>query len=366
MSVSGFNNAADMTIDVHIAVLPPGGGIYEVPDWNTAYTPLLRNVLLPTGFDFPKCQLASYALTAFPFTETGSYLFAAAFMQPWSLDFVGYISFAPFEVQQGSTEGWTAGVCNLERNYSYNYQTGVWQTIVDAGAVFGKYAQKPDYYVDYWNLPEDACAYSVYNPLEQGYPTFLDAGDHIDMLGAPRGTCILDRTTSSEGGVTIITYSPGVGYELGESDYVAGTTYRFEGYGGPDVGAFDESVQAPQAVEIYTPDLSSRPTINRGSDLHLTWNGIGQGDIQFYIVFDQIDISTMSFSIHTCYCRFADDGDAIVPSSVLSQMPPYTNPLLPPPEMGMTRMNFTEFSADGLQNGIVVAMAGTLRDVNLQ
>jgi len=368
MSVSGFNNAADMQVDVHIAVLPPGGGIYEVPDWNGDFRPLLSNVMLPTGFNFPKLQLASYALTAFPFAATGNYLFAAAFTQPETLNFVGDISFAPFQVQPGSTEGWTAGGCELTWNHWYDWKTDLtWKTDVSLGGSFLKYAQKPDYYLDYYALPLDTCKYVVYQPLEDTMPTFLDAGDHIDMNGGPKGTYRMDRDTESSEGVTTINYAPGASSGLTESDYVVGDTYQFVGYGGPDVGDFSVSVQAPQVLEVNSPDISSRPTIDRSSDLHLSWNGMGQGYVLFLIGFEQVDISSMSYSYNTCYCRFSDDGDATVPASVLSQMPDYSNPfgILPPPMMTIERMNVTDFSATGLQNGYVVALAGITRDVQL-
>jgi len=139
------------------------------------------------------------------------------------------------------------------------------------------------------------------------------------------------------------------------------------GYGGPDVGEFSASAVAPQVLEVYTPDTSSRPTIDRSSDLHLTWNGVGEGTVSFTISFSQMDIVNMSVSYHTCYCRFSDDGDAVVPSSVLSQLPDFSNPygILPSPQMTIYRMNITDYTARGLQNGYVVALAGISRDVAL-
>ncbi|MBN1591652.1 MAG: hypothetical protein JW941_00220 [Candidatus Coatesbacteria bacterium] len=370
LSVSGFNSGTDMNVDVHVAVLTPGGSILEIPDWNSEFRPLLANIPLPTGFDFPKAEIAQYAVSGYPFETIGYYQFAAAFTEPGTLNFVGDISFTPFEVQEGAVDGWTAGGCEIMWDHWYDYDDDLeWETDISAGASFVKYSERPDYFVDYFALPLDTCEYSVFEPLNDEIPTFLEAGDYIDMYGSPNGTLRMDKEYGDDYGgiVTTIEYGPGLGPELNESDYVVGETYRFVGYGGPDVGAFDVSVVAPEVLEVYTPDISSKPTIDRGSDLHLTWNGTGSGYIQFSIGYASLDFWTMSAGYYTCYCRFADDGDAVVPASVLSQLPDQSNPLgnLDPPEIGIYRMNITEYTATGLQHGYAVALAGITRDVAL-
>ena len=370
MSVSGFNTGPDTVIDAHIAILAPGGAIYEIPDWNTEFRPFLPNAFLPSGFDFPQTDLGSYSVGDFPMNVPGSYYFCAAFTAPGTLEFVSDIYCALFEVQEGAADGWTAGGCQIMWDHWYDYDDDLeWETDVSAGGTFVKYPERPDFYIDYSALPIDTCEYVIYEPLADIPPEFQDAGDYIDMRGGPLGSYRMDKEEeTNDFGITEISYGPGLGDELSESDYVVGSTYTFQGYGGPDVGAFEVSVVAPETLEVYTPDITSKPTINRSQPLNLSWNGVGEGYIQFVLGYVTIDIWTQNVAYHTCYCRFSDDGEATVPVSVLGQMPAFSDPfgLLDPPEMGIYRMNITDYTATGLQHGYGVALAGITRDVTIE
>jgi len=356
--VSGYNYGPDRRVDVHIAVIKEKNGlIYEFPDWNTGFLPFLSDLLLPSGFDFPKTQIASYPVGDFPFDEPGRYWFAAAFCEPGSLSFVCDVSFAPFQIVEPSGEGWAVGGVDLA--WTRDYYSGGGQVSVIAQGAFARYAEKPTYCAYWSEIPLDGCKVVSYSPTEIGPVESLDAGEYIDMFGSPAGDVRLDKTSDEPG---MIAYEPS--YPLTEAYYSPGTQYTFVGYGGPDVGEFSASVSAPPTITLYQPSFDRTPVIDRSSDYTVKWEGLASGEIHVTIASTEMDISTMSITIYRCYCRFSDDGEGTIPSDILSQMSPGTWPFVPMFEV--SRYHAEAIAPTGLDAGGVGVSASITGAVTLQ
>ena len=346
--VQADNYGPTINVDVHFAIVAPTGKIYEIPSWLTDFTPLFRNLTLPHGFSFGPAVLGTYAVGDFPLNAAGSYLFAAAFAEPWTLNFVGDISFAPFTVnEQGSSEGSFGELsvaCNRSFDSSFTHQ---WTTTVSASGVFIETfgASKTS------RLPlVEGCEVAVTdwgNGGDPGGMRWLDAGEKIDMQGSPQGSIELQKYAE----MSYVIYQPG--RELGESDYAGGNTYAFTGYGGPDVGSFEVSVVAPSVLELYQPQLDATPAIDRSQNLDVRWNGVGAGEVHVTIRAYDIDMTTMMpKGVTTCSCVFEDDGEAQIPASILSQLPASSGLFgLWMPNFSIARLNYSYFEAAGLSNG---------------
>lgn len=317
MSVSGFNNGQPVNVDVHVAVLPPGGGILEIPDWNTDFRPFLSNVRLQDGFLFPQADIGWYSVGDYPFNLTGDYFFAAAFTEVGTLNFVSEVSFAPFDVRDGgSGDGWSTASVSI--SWERNFDEGG-NVAVRALATFLEYEHEPQGHCDTSEIEMDTCTLVTYS-MDLGdpgpIPSYLDAGEYLDMYGSPPADVRMNRHLD-EGWLY---YYPD--YELGESHYSPGTEYTFEGYGGPDVGAFEESVTAPPTINLYQPALGQNPTINRSSDYNVTWEAKGYEDVYVTLYTSDMDIMSGVSWYYRCYCRFEDDGSGTIPASILGQLPP--------------------------------------------
>lgn len=105
ISAAGQNLGPDVYVDVHIAIVAPDGAIYEMSNWNTDLLPMLSDVLLPEGFEFPKAGIATCMVgdIGFPASFPGDYLLAGVFTEPTTLDFLCDVSLAPFKVQPPAT-----------------------------------------------------------------------------------------------------------------------------------------------------------------------------------------------------------------------------------------------------------------------
>lgn len=349
VSAIAFNYGPTVNVDVHVAVLPPGGGILEVPDWNTEFRPLFSNLTLPTYFSYDGA-LASYNAGDYPFDQQGDYYFAAAFTEPGNLNFVSEIYLFPFSVVQQGEPDATGGQLNLSHTQMFFSGFG-WQTMVSAGGMFYESYETKATLI----LGEEGCEVTVHE-VDSGTGTsrFIDAGDKIDMMGSPAGNIELPRT--SYGGT--ILYGPS--RQMTTDDYAAGNQYTFTGYGGPDVGDFSVSVVAPEVIELYTPALDPTPVINVGQDLEVTWNGTGSG--QVYVGISSYNQPLMPTHYTCLTCTFDDDGEATIPSDLLQQLYMYDA------DLSISRVDKTTFSADGLDEdgGLAYAITEKMGDVTLQ
>jgi len=360
LSVVAGNYGPNVDVDVHIAVLPPGGGILEAPDWNASFNPMFGNLMLPQWFSFGPAVLAAYSAGDFPFDQPGDYLFAAAFTEPGTLNFLGDISFVPFTLVDQGSPGETVGRLDFGLSEAYSSLDGAWDTMVFASGMFYEsYETKGPVALN----DEEGCEVTVHEANGDTQPgKYLDAGDKIDMQGSPLGNVELQKFEW----MGIIMYSPSAELELGH--YANGSTYAFTGYGGPDVGAFNVSVVAPDRLELYEPSLEPVPTISRSQDLDVRWNGTGQGQVFVGITSIQIDPVTFMPSSYTCLCCvFDDDGEATIDASYMSQLDATPEGGYYMPGFSISRVNHTTFSAGGLPDGgAAYATVDMTGDVDLQ
>lgn len=344
LSVSGRNFGPHVNVDVHIAIVTPEGAILEFPDWNGAFTPFMANVFLPSGFSMSKTELASLSLSdpSFPATGTGEYWFAAAFTEPGTLNFLSEISVAVFNIEERGDINWSEGKVGISYWDKYLDSSGV---EVVAMGVFTGYAREPNPYIDVDEIEMNSCVLASWDSSEPSpdQAWYLDAGEPIDMLGSPLGDVHLTRTYWGDA----LRY--GTDSDLLEGHYSEGTTYTFVGYGGADVRTFNVSVTAPHKMEVLQPAIASQPIVFRDSDLNLQWVSYGEGEIQVALDLDIVDMQAHSLTMYRCYCRFEDDGEGTIPSSILSQMPEGTT--LVPPILTVSRLVFEDFEAEGLTEG---------------
>jgi len=347
LSVLGFNVGPAVNVDVHIALITPDWQILEWPDWNTQFRPVLSDVVLPNGFDYPLSELGSYLVGGpeIPIAAPGQYVFAAAYTVPGTLEFMADVSFALFEVKQQGQAGGTYGHAYLDWMNSYDSYLQTWQIWVDAGAFF--YQESSRAALGAWK-GEEGCQVKTYDwgSYVHTYERWLDAGEKIDMFGSPLGDVELVKNEQ----MGIIQYMAWGG--LTEGHYGPGSTYTFVGYGGPDVGPFSASVVAPPIVELAEPALDQIPVVDRSQDLAVRWTGTGSGYIYVVLTSYTINEQTMEpTSVTSCSCVFEDDGEATIPSGALSQLPVPPASTYYRPYFVIMRCNEVEFGADGLSGG---------------
>ncbi len=166
----------------------------------------------------------------------------------------------------------------------------------------------------------------------------------------------------------MIIYAPTAELDLGH--YAEGNTYAFTGYGGPDVGAFNVSVVAPEKLELYEPSLEPVPVIDRSQDLDVRWNGTGDDQVLVGIGITSVQIDPVTFmpiSYTSLCCVFQDDGEATIDASYMNQLDATPELGFYMPTFSISRVNYTTFSAGGLPDGgAAYATADMTGDVDLQ
>ncbi|MBN1594205.1 MAG: hypothetical protein JW941_13255 [Candidatus Coatesbacteria bacterium] len=353
LSVSGHNDGPGVYTDVHIALGAPNGSIYEVPGWSTEFMPILSNVYLEHGFLFPMTELSAYEVgdSSLPATEPGQYWFAAAFTSPGTLYFIADISFDWFEVKEAA-DHWSTGYVEISSGRYYDDE-GDWGASVSADGAFIKYDREPELSLNsLLALPIDTCVVTSRDfRIDAGN---LDAGDHIDMLGSPDGNASL-RRYMEEGEVW---------YENDDLDdeyYSAGAEYRFVGYGGQDVGAFNVSVVAPQTLELHHPDFGDDVVIDASKAYSVEWRSRGSSDI--FLGIDAWD--SVTHTERHCSCRCSDDGEFTIPSSIMAQLP--TGAWDDYPSLWIARANASPFVASGLtESGYAVVLSLVYGPISLE
>lgn len=364
ISINAYNytHYPGIHVDVHEVLITPDGTIYELPDFNTEYRPYLSNVYIPHWFTYWGDNVASYAVgdPGFPASSPGDYHFAAVFTEPGALNPLCDIKFSPFEVVEAGDADASFGGIELCQYKSFDPQVGDWTSYPSVGGHF----------CEVWDIgvtevlvfSEGDC--EVYAHADKwgedpfGKTRYLDAGPWIDMLGGPGGDVRLNRTEDSP---FFTTGYWSWAYELG---YSPGTAYTFVGNGGPDVGPFSASVVAPSVLDLYAPafDGDTVPVIDRGQDYQVVWDGKNDGEI-IVEIFGFVTDPSEPTGYLKCKCRFDDDGEGTIPSSVLRYLPPGGLDSLAPPDFTIERRRVTEFSADGLTEGGTVGATSYIYDI---
>ena len=366
LSAMAMNLGPEITLDVHLAIIAPGGAIYELPDMNTSLNPWFPNLTLPSFFMFGPASLGSFSIGSFPLNQAGDYVAAAAYTRPGTLEFVGELAWTPFTIMNQGTSAGSYGHLYLDWSKSFDELAPDGEVWVMAGGLFFEvYEEERRREALDKDEMEYGCEVTTWdweNGGETTYSKYLDAGAKLDMFGSPLGTVALPKFSYMD----MIQYYPAD--EMVEGHYSGGSNYTFEGYGGPDVGAFTVSVVAPAPVVLYAPTLYPVPEINRSQDLNVSWEGTGVGDVFVSITSYDIDQMTQEpTSVTQCSCRFVDNGQGTVPASLLSQLPPSPSVEWYLPSFSISRQAETAFSASGLTElSTAYASASVQGNVDLQ
>ncbi len=176
-------------------------------------------------------------------------------------------------------------------------------------ASFAQYAPDGSNFVDVTN---GSCNVSEYNGgVTPPLPKILDAGPVLNVEG-PTGTRQMAKSPTGLYGATFATSPP---LYLNPGGYTIDN-----GNGGPDVGDFQLSLNAPPA--FTWSNESSITTVDRSQPLRITWTG---GDPN-----GQVQVSGRSYAdssayvLFTCYARDSDQ-QLTVPATILSLLPPTSN-----------------------------------------
>ncbi len=311
--VSGFNReATPRVVDVHVGVIAPNGTIYEYPNWNTALQPWLAAAPLSANLRFPATLIGN--LDTFPGgLQPGRYRFATALTEPGTLNLLA-LSIVPFKVTSGAESRIVGGA-------TLGFGKNVSSTFPAVLAAVGNFSRV------------DADVAAMQAKLRQQTPTIdhclfhqlpgtlealvgaanvsaLDAGADLSLGSSSNGGVTLSRVATGGGGIAYgVSPNPPLGF------YRAGEVYTLAGSGGPDVPAFSVSVTAPSAVTVTQPDLSTLTGIDSNQDFVLRWQGNdGVGEIEVELMGGTAD------DPDAIVCRFADDGEGVVPASLLAEL----------------------------------------------
>ena len=180
---------------------------------------------------------------------------------------------------------------------------------------------------------------------------WLDAGNITVAGPGIVGSTQLAKTTT--GGIIVY----GANLDMTATTFGAGT-YTFTGAGGPDVGPFTASFNAPPPF-VWT-NQSSLATITRANGATFTWTG---GDPAGYVTiigssaFYGATTTTTGAVAFTCTARVSD-GSFTVPPIVLLALPPSASPagvnFVTPGSLGVTTFGSAEtFKASGIDLGAI-------------
>jgi hypothetical protein len=288
----------------HVGLILPDGTIYEYPDWNTQLRPWLPSFSVPASFQLSTTSLGPiYGLP--DGLTTGVYRVAAALTRPGTLEIVAFTA-TPYYVSSYEVPSLIAGITmsrfpigtpdDLDPSAVGSFSSGGPEALE-----FIKNARNVLPSIDQCSFLPDANVIAVPEILITSH---ADAGESL--------------TLSSEAGAAITLTKFGGFYgdfaDSPASFYREGATYTLTIPGGADLGPGTASVVAPTQIVVTQPDFS-QPALNSAEDLQLAWVGNGGvGEIAVDVVGG---ISPQSSLV--C-CRFADDGSAAIPSTILGQL----------------------------------------------
>jgi uncharacterized protein (TIGR03437 family) len=215
-----------------------------------------------------------------------------------------------------------------------------------------------------------SCYVATYQFSEEE-PTFVDpvqprplnAGT-INVTG-PKGTKQLNYQNGAYfaqlGGGTSIPGLPNIpGLPTSEPLFLDPGSYTINnGSGGPEVGAFQVTLNIPQ--QLVWSNESSIGNVPRSSPLRVTWSG---GDPSGYVAITGTSFSQSVAGVFTCLER-TNAGQFSVPTYVLQSLPASSGEV-PGNLVVSGSTGFTSFTATGINTGSVSAVTATQKSVRYQ
>ena len=300
--ISGFNRGTNAEIvDVHVGIIDANGTIYEYPNWNTNLVPWLSSFTIPANFQFPVTLLGN--LDNFPNgLKPGSYHLAVAFTSPNTLNLLSFNTVA-FKVLSLENPVTGAGI-SFGHGQSANNIT---EPLASAVAIFSRDEPPSNFQekLDQVYTDIEECEFFEI-PFEDVIG--IDAGASVSLSSPATGNIVLEKSGEDD-----ISYS---NFSIPESFYQAGQRYTVSGNGSTDIPAFSVSATSPKEIVVIQPDLSTLTSIDSSQDFVIRWQGnSGVGEIEIALFGQDTSANT-----HTITCRVADDGELIIPSSLLVQL----------------------------------------------
>lgn len=312
ISISGFNASSNPeTVDVHLGLIKSDGTIYEYPDWNTNLTPWLSSFIIPANFQLQPTFLDT--LASFPGGLTpGKYRLAAALTKPGTLDILS-LNILNFWVIDGSNP-WITGGTVLGRADSPKFPD--FSPFVNIAAVFEEIHFDPIQFKQELepSVPNiEECLFTlVPGELErivgEDNVIKLDAGASITVTSSNNTSAILNRVNNGSNG-----FGYSLNASLNQDFYLSNQNYALSGNGSSKITPFNVNLTAPEILVVTQPDMATLNSINSSTDLKILWQGNhGVGEVQVSL--------SASKATARVVCRFADDGEGVVPSGLLNQM----------------------------------------------
>lgn len=335
-------------VDVHVGLIAPDGTIYEYPDWNTNLDPWLHDMVLPAGFSYP--PTVTFDARDVPGGLTpGTWQVAAALTEPGTTNFI-HVSTASFTVldDEASDNGFRLGALLLQQD---NNNDGFSLISLSARAFF--YESSDNTFQDTGTIDECNIVESQTDDPKflTDDPKFLNAGDFIQLSGPGFAVDLFNTNFGSY-------LTNGFG-SIEPSFYHAGETYRFQGFGGSDVGAFVVDITAPQLLSLFTPAEGVGGTLYQhpaSSDLQVNWsnNSDGVGDV----------IARLAGETETIFCKFLDDGFATIPGTLISEVKNRGDNSIV--TLSVSREENVEFNTDGGSLDVGFAVISSSVDVGIE
>jgi len=185
-------------------------------------------------------------------------------------------------------------------------------------------------------------------PVGETAIELMDVGD----LSVEYSSLDMDRAIPTRTFPDLLKVIDGVIYSANESRGVVFEpveTYTILSSGTDSVAPFEVVLNAPEDLGDIRLDGTSveeqTPTVRRGRDLELAWDGSGGYGDEVIIEVDLNNVG-LSWSIS---CRARDDGSFVIPSEITERL---LDPLVSNDhEMTLSRVRQTAFRADGLTGG---------------
>ncbi|GAB4355238.1 MAG: hypothetical protein Kow0060_06940 [Methylohalobius crimeensis] len=385
VSVTGQGDETNRQVDVYLGLIAPDGTIYQYPDWkrlDSGQSPWLPAFNLPEGYHLNP-QAIPVDLGTFPQFTPGQWQVAAALTEPGTFHILS-VDFQPLVIPGASSNSGVNRIGFLSISDTDDGDSGRTQ------AAFGFFMKLPggessesDVSTDdvlqafqgmgpgidqCGEIETSASSSSSSDDFDTGggdvqLPTFLDAGDSL-TIAAPGG----QTASVPKEEIDLAQFGSLINYrnELPPGVYQDSGTYTFFGPGGPDIGEFSTSLNAPAPLTVTSPDLSGTGTLNTSDDLPVTWNGNGgQGVVNVFLSTSSTDFTTFQTTTKTLHCRFADDGSGVVPASLLGELAGSAS-ALGQASIVVERSRMTSFDADDLDFGVYTINTGVSGSLILQ
>lgn len=310
-SVSGFTDE-EVRADIYVGVITPDGTIHTYPGWTvwgSSAKPWLADFRLPADFRYSAAP--HYSLSGFPGgLVPGNWQVAAALTQPGTTNLLA-VDLVPFRVAEAGN-GSAYGSVSLAHQRSAEGQ----EQLSGSGIFVESGATLQDLMAGYIGQ-QPALNQCVLNeiPLDlqntQGISAqTLDMGTQISIRRSNGAVSNISKDTDAAA-QNFYYYSS----EPATDFFLSGSRYDTGSEGGPKTKSFSVVIKAPVRLNLTSPDLSSQTSHSTGSDLNLAWNGAnGVGEVHASL--SGSDLSTN----YTINCRFTDDGEAVIPASLLTQL----------------------------------------------